>query len=147
MLDLKDLPQIQAVARRIVHDGSEFNKSVMSAKDILDKLAQISLLAPLHQPHGFDGVRALSQVFPNAPQVLCFDTAHHKTISRLESSLALPKKITDQGVRWYGFRGISYQYIIGELFENRPRAKDKVLMAHLGNGRVNYFGRHAKIEK
>jgi len=91
-------------------------------------------LAPLHQPHSLDGVRTLSRAFPSVPQVLCFDTAYHKTMGRLESSLALPKEITDQGVRRYGFHGISYQYIIGKLIENSGLAKSKVLMAHLGNG-------------
>jgi acetate kinase len=117
-----------------VHGGSEFFQPVISNDAILDKLSAMSALAPLHQPHSLDGVRAFSQVFPGIPQVLCFDTAFHKTMSNLETSLALPKEITDQGVRRYGFHGISYQYIIGELVENSNRAKDKVLMAHLGNG-------------
>jgi acetate kinase len=100
----------------------------------LEKLSSISALAPLHQPHSLDGVRAFTQIFPDIPQILCFDTSYHKTMSNLETSLALPKEITDQGVRRYGFHGISYQYIIKELIENTARAKEKVLMAHLGNG-------------
>ncbi|WP_197712162.1 hypothetical protein [Polynucleobacter necessarius] len=70
----------------------------------------MSALAPLHQPHSLDGVKAFSQVFPGIPQNLCFDTAFHKTMSSLETFLALPKEVTDQGVRRYGFHGISYQY-------------------------------------
>jgi acetate kinase len=117
-----------------VHGGSRFFRPVISTKVILEELSAISALAPLHQPHSLDGVRAFSQVFPSVPQVLCFDTAFHKTMGSLETSLALPKEITDQGVRRYGFHGISYQYIIGELKESSVRAKDRVLMAHLGNG-------------
>ena len=134
LLEIKSLPPIRAVAHRIVHGGSEFFQSLVSTDAILEKLSAISALAPLHQPHSLDGVKAFAQVFPGIPQVLCFDTAFHKTMSHLETSLALPKEITDQGVRRYGFHGISYQYIIGELQENSTRSKDKVLMAHLGNG-------------
>jgi acetate kinase len=134
LLEIKGLPPIRAVSHRIVHGGSEFFQPVISTDVILEKLSAISALAPLHQPHSLDGVKAFSQVFPGVPQVLCFDTAFHKTMSSLETSLALPKEITDQGVRRYGFHGISYQYIIAALMENSSRAKDKVLMAHLGNG-------------
>ncbi len=134
LLGIEGLPPIRAVSHRIVHGGSEFFQPVISTDAILEKLSAMSALAPLHQPHSLDGVRAFSQVFPNIPQVLCFDTAFHKTMSSLETSLALPKEITDQGVRRYGFHGISYQYIIGELIENSSKARDKVLMAHLGNG-------------
>jgi acetate kinase len=134
LLSINGLPSIQAVSHRIVHGGSEFFQPVIATDAILEKLSALSPLAPLHQSHSLDGVRAFSKAFPGIPQVLCFDTAFHKTMSNLETSLALPQEITDQGVRRYGFHGISYQYIIGELIENSSRAKDKVLMAHLGNG-------------
>ena len=134
LLDIPDLPPIRAVSHRIVHGGSEFNQAVIATDAILDKLSKMSMLAPLHQPHSLDGVRAFSLAFPGIPQVLCFDTAFHRTMSNLETSLALPKEITDQGVRRYGFHGISYQYIIGELIESSGMAKERVLMAHLGNG-------------
>ena len=134
LLTIKGLPPIRAVSHRIVHGGSEFFQAVIATDAIVEKLSAMSALAPLHQPHSLDGVRAFSTVFPGIPQVLCFDTAYHKTMSNLETSLALPKEITDQGVRRYGFHGISYQYIIGELMENSARARDKVMMAHLGNG-------------
>lgn len=134
ILSIVDLPEIRVVSHRIVHGGSRFFRPVISTKVILEELSAFSALAPLHQPHSLDGVRAFSQVFPSVPQVLCFDTAFHKTMGSLETSLALPKEITDQGVRRYGFHGISYQYIICELKESSVRAKDRVLMAHLGNG-------------
>lgn len=134
LLNIPDLPTIQAVSHRIVHGGSQFFHPVISSDSILRQLSAISALAPLHQPHSLEGVRAFSQVFPGIPQVLCFDTAFHKTMSSLETSLALPNEITDQGVRRYGFHGISYQYIMSELGKSSVRAKNKVLMAHLGNG-------------
>jgi acetate kinase len=134
LLSIEGLPPIRAISHRIVHGGSEFFQAVIATDAIIEKLSAMSALAPLHQPHSLDGVRAFSTVFPGIPQVLCFDTAYHKTMSNLETSLALPKEITDQGVRRYGFHGISYQYIIAELMENSARARDKVMMAHLGNG-------------
>jgi acetate kinase len=134
LLGIDGLPPIRAVSHRIVHGGSEFFQAVIATDAIVERLSAMSALAPLHQPHSLDGVRAFAKVFPDIPQVLCFDTAYHKTMSDLETSLALPKEITDQGVRRYGFHGISYQYIIGELMENSARARDKVMMAHLGNG-------------
>ena len=134
LMGVKGLPSIKAVSHRIVHGGSEFFQPVISTEAILQKLSAITALAPLHQPHSLDGVKAFAQVFPGIPQILCFDTAFHRTMSAQETSLALPKEITDQGVRRYGFHGISYQYIIGELIENSKKAKARVLMAHLGNG-------------
>jgi acetate kinase len=134
LLSIDGLPSIQAVSHRIVHGGSEFFQAVIATDAILEKLSALSALAPLHQSHSLDGVRAFSKAFPGIPQVLCFDTAFHKTMSDLETSLALPQEITHQGVRRYGFHGISYQYIIGELMESSAHARDKVLMAHLGNG-------------
>ncbi len=77
LLDIKGLPPIRAVSHRIVHGGSEFFRPTVSTDAILEKLSAMSALAPLHQPHSLDGVKAFSQVFPGIPQVLCFDTAFH----------------------------------------------------------------------
>ena len=84
--------------------------------------------------HNIEGVRAFATAFPDIPQVLCFDTAFHKTVSEIESAFALPTEITSEGVKRYGFHGLSYQYIIGVLLDCSKRAKGRVLMAHLGNG-------------
>jgi acetate kinase len=134
ILSLAGLPKIDAVAHRIVHGGSEFTHSVIASNAILNDLSKLNSLAPLHQPHNIEGVRAFSTVFPDVPQVLCFDTAFHQTIPELESSFALPLELTTSGVRRYGFHGLSYQYIIGALMDCTTRAQGRVLMAHLGNG-------------
>ena len=128
------LPNIQAVAHRIVHGGSEFKTSTVSTPFILDQLAQLNSLAPLHQPHNLEGVKAFSEAFENVPQVLCFDTAYHQTLDELERSFAIPQAVSQMGVRKYGFHGLSYQYIISTLQAHTPRAMGRVLMAHLGNG-------------
>ena len=134
VLSLPNIPRIEAIAHRIVHGGLLFTQSVISTEAILADLSRLNSLAPLHQPHNIEGVRAFEKSFPNIPQVLCFDTAYHKTVSNIESSFALPAEITAQGVRKYGFHGLSYQYIIGALLERSKRAKGRALMAHLGNG-------------
>ena len=134
VLTLPNIPKIQAIAHRIVHGGSLFTQSVISTTSILNELSKLNVLAPLHQPHNIEGVRAFANAFPDIPQVLCFDTAYHKTVSSIESAFALPAEITSQGVRRYGFHGLSYQYIIGVLLDCSKRAKGRVLMAHLGNG-------------
>ena len=128
------LPNIQAVAHRIVHGGSEFKTSTVSTPFILEQLAQLNSLAPLHQPHNLEGVKAFSEAFENVPQVLCFDTAYHQTLDELERSFAIPQAVSQMGVRKYGFHGLSYQYIISTLQAHTPRAMGRVLMAHLGNG-------------
>ena len=134
VLTLPNIPKIQAIAHRIVHGGSLFTQSVISTTSILNELSKLNALAPLHQPHNIEGVRAFATAFPDIPQVLCFDTAFHKTVSEIESAFALPTEITSEGVRRYGFHGLSYQYIIGALLDSSKRAQGRVLMAHLGNG-------------
>jgi acetate kinase len=134
IIALPKIPKINAIAHRIVHGGLSYADSVIATDAILNNLSQLNSLAPLHQPHNLEGVRAFTKAFPDIPQVLCFDTAFHQTISETASAFALPKEITDLGVKRYGFHGLSYQYIMGVLLDCSSRAKGRVLMAHLGNG-------------
>ncbi|MCP2936549.1 acetate/propionate family kinase, partial [Salmonella enterica subsp. enterica serovar Typhimurium] len=80
------------------------------------------------------GIRAFREAFPTLPQIACFDTAFHADLPEVTSRFALPRALHDEGVRRYGFHGLSYQYIMGTLLECSPRARGRVLMAHLGNG-------------
>ena len=131
---LPNLPPLQAIAHRVVHGGERYTRSVRVTPEILHDLAQLNSLAPLHQPHNLAGIEAFRQAFPTLPQIACFDTAFHNTVPQEERQFALPQALTQQGVRRYGFHGLSYQYIMGVLQERTPRAEHKVLMAHLGNG-------------
>ena len=131
---LPNLPSLQAIAHRVVHGGERYTHSVRVTPEILHDLAQLNSLAPLHQPHNLAGIEAFQQAFPDLPQIACFDTAFHNTVPQEERQFALPQALTQQGVRRYGFHGLSYQYIMGVLQERTPRAEHKVLMAHLGNG-------------
>lgn len=131
---LPNLPPLQAIAHRVVHGGERYTRSVRVTPEILHDLAQLNSLAPLHQPHNLAGIEAFQQAFPDLPQIACFDTAFHNTVPQEERQFALPQALTQQGVRRYGFHGLSYQYIMGLLQERTSRSEHKVLMAHLGNG-------------
>lgn len=124
----------QAVAHRVVHGGTRFSGSVQVDEAALAALEKLNSLAPLHQPHNLAGIRAFAAAFPEVPQIACFDTAYHASAPALHQSFALPAALTAEGVRRYGFHGLSYQYIIGALQEHSARADGRVLMAHLGNG-------------
>lgn len=128
------IPAIEAIAHRVVHGGQDFSASVRVTDDVLTKLARLNSLAPLHQPHNLQGIRAFQKAFPATLQVACFDTAFHATLPEVDYSFALPQSLTGQGVRRYGFHGLSYQYIMGALQQHSTRADGRVLMAHLGNG-------------
>lgn len=131
---LPGLPPLRAVAHRVVHGGREHRASVVVTPALLDGLARLNPLAPLHQPHNLAGIRAFAAAFPDLPQVACFDTAFHATLGPLETTFAIPHALTDEGVTRYGFHGLSYQFVMGTLLAHTLRARGRVLMAHLGNG-------------
>jgi acetate kinase len=102
---------------------------------VLSELEKLVHLAPLHQPHNLAPIRALLSRAPQLPQVACFDTAFHRDQSEVEQALALPRSITDRGVRRYGFHGLSYEYISQVLPGYDPLvALGKIVILHLGNG-------------
>ena len=134
LTSLPDFPALRAVAHRVVHGGADFFESVRITEKILQSLEKLNSLAPLHQPHNLAGIRAFQQAFPSVPQVACFDTAFHASAPALHQSFALPTELRQQGIRRYGFHGLSYQYIMSVLEQQSKHAHDRVLMAHLGNG-------------
>jgi len=132
-LRLSHVP-VQAIAHRVVHGGAFYSRSVRVTPEVMSQLATLNALAPLHQPHNLAGIQAFTTSFPDVPQVACFDTAFHRTLSPLETTFAIDKKLTEQGVRRYGFHGLSYQYVSQVLQRHVPRAAGRTVMAHLGNG-------------
>jgi acetate kinase len=126
--------RVQAIAHRVVHGGAFYSNSVRVTPEVMAQLATLNALAPLHQPHNLAGISAFAESFPDVPQVACFDTAFHRTLSPLETTFAIDKKLTEQGVRRYGFHGLSYQYVSQVLQREVPRSAGRVVMAHLGNG-------------
>lgn len=125
---------ISAVAHRIVHGGTRYATSVVIDDEAMLYLQSLSQLAPLHQPHNLQGVQAFKRAYPTVPQVGCFDTAFHATIPEVEYTYALPQGLRDTGIRRYGFHGLSYRYVVGQLVQRTPQAHGKVILAHLGNG-------------
>jgi acetate kinase len=132
--DLLDGRRLVAIAHRIVHGGGLYNTATLLSAQHLEKLAQFNSLAPLHQPHNLAGAKAFMEAFPDVPQVACFDTAFHSTQGELETHFGLPLEFYDRGIRRYGFHGLSYEYVSGRLARRTPAAKQRLLMAHLGNG-------------
>ncbi|MDP1901710.1 MAG: acetate/propionate family kinase [Rubrivivax sp.] len=123
-----------AVAHRVVHGGTRFAGPVRIDDEVLAFLESLNALAPLHQPHNLAGVRAFLRASPGVPQVACFDTAFHVDAPEVEQRFALPETYFRQGVRRYGFHGLSYQYVSAELAQRSERARHRLLLAHLGNG-------------
>lgn len=126
---------ITAIGHRIVHGGTKFFEPTLLTKDVLQQLKQLIPLAPLHQPHNLIAVDALYKVYPDTPQVGCFDTAFHVTQQELAKLFAIPEFLTKEGVIRYGFHGLSYEYIASVMEHTiGPLASKKVIVAHLGNG-------------
>lgn len=127
--------EISAIGHRIVHGGTDFTAPARLDGDVLSKLRGLTPLAPLHQPHNLACVDAAIAAFPNALQIGCFDTAFHRGHPWVNDTFALPRSLYDQGVRRYGFHGLSYEYITGYIGRHYPDLADKrVVIAHLGNG-------------
>jgi acetate kinase len=126
--------RIVAVAHRIVHGGERFSESVLLNDETIAYLTTLCGLAPLHQPHNLEGVHAFRRSYPDLPQIGCFDTAFHATLPEVEYTFALPKALRAQGIRRYGFHGLSYRYVAERLAQHSKLGKARVLMAHLGNG-------------
>ncbi|TPN41875.1 MULTISPECIES: acetate/propionate family kinase [unclassified Mesorhizobium] len=120
---------------RIVHGGSAFIEPVRLTPAIIEAIDRLTPLAPLHQPRSLAPVRAIAALQPDLPQVGCFDTAFHRTIEPLVRRFALPREYEGEGLRRYGFHGLSYEYIAGRLGEISPSLVAKrTIIAHLGNG-------------
>lgn len=127
--------RIAAVGHRIVHGGTDFVAPVRVDAALLDALARLEPLAPLHQPHNLAGVRAAMAAFEGVPQVACFDTAFHAVQPEVNRRFALPRELHDAGVRRYGFHGLSYESIVAQFGVIAPElAQKRVIVAHLGNG-------------
>lgn len=126
---------VQAVGHRVVHGGSLFNAPVRVTQQVMAQLKALIPLSPLHQSHNLRAIEVLSEEQPQLPQVACFDTAFHHTQSPVAQMFGLPRHYFNEGIRRYGFHGLSYEYIANLLPMLAPAIADKkVVIAHLGNG-------------
>ena len=126
--------RIRAVGHRVVHGGPRYSTPVRVDADVLRALEALIPLAPLHQPQNLGPIRTLLSRSPDLPQVACFDTAFHHTQLPVEQAFALPRAMTGQGIRRYGFHGLSYEYIASVMAQRDATLAGRVVALHLGNG-------------
>ncbi len=126
---------IDAVGHRVVHGGVHYDAPVIITGEVIDRLEKLVPLAPLHEPHNIAGIKAAREAWPESIQVACFDTAFHRSHPFVNDVFALPRQYYAEGVRRYGFHGLSYEYVSTKLREVSPsHAEGRVVVAHLGNG-------------
>ena len=124
-----------AVGHRVVHGGPDYDRPILVDDSVVAKLARYEPLAPLHQPNNLAPIRSLLKLRPDLPQVACFDTAFHRGHRPAADHFAIPEHLYAEGVRRYGFHGLSYEYVSGRLRELAPDiAEQRVIIAHLGSG-------------
>jgi len=123
--------KLAAIGHRIVHGGPKYASPVVITDDVNRELYSYQPLAPLHQQHNLAPVDVIKELYPDLLQVACFDTAFHQSMPELAKRFALPDKYYDEGVRRYGFHGLSYEYIAQQITNVEDK---KIIIAHLGNG-------------
>jgi acetate kinase len=127
--------ELAAVGHRVVHGGPQYDRPVVINKEVLARLDEFCALAPLHQPNNLAPIRRLMQRQPDLIQVACFDTAFHRGHAAVADHYAIPERLYNEGVRRYGFHGLSYEYIADRLHDVPPAiAGSRVIVAHLGSG-------------
>ena len=127
--------RLAALGHRVVHGGMRYSRPARVTPELLTELEALVPLAPLHEPHNLAPIKMALQLNPDLPQVACFDTAFHRTAPDVEQAFALPYSLYEEGVRRYGFHGLSYEYIASVLPQRAPEiANGRVVVAHLGNG-------------
>ena len=127
---------IAAIGHRVVHGGGLYDAPVLVTESVLEHLDTLDALAPLHESHNVAAIRILAKLMPNIPQVACFDTSFHSTLPKVANQFALPQSLYEQGVKRYGFHGLSYEYMAECLpsIIGKETASGNVIVAHLGNG-------------
>ncbi|MBB6445711.1 acetate kinase [Bacillus benzoevorans] len=134
---IKSLNEIEGVGHRVVHGGEEFADSVLITDEVLQKIEDLSELAPLHNPANITGIKAFHKVLPNVPAVAVFDTAFHQTMPESSFLYSLPHEYYEKyGIRKYGFHGTSHKYVAERAAEmlGRPLSQLRLISCHLGNG-------------
>ncbi|MFT0892036.1 acetate/propionate family kinase [Pseudochelatococcus sp. G4_1912] len=126
---------VVAVGHRVVHGGVRITTPVLITEEIIAELETLIPLAPLHQPHNIAGIRAAHAAFPGVPMVAVFDTSFHRNHPFVNDTFAIPREYYNEGVRRYGFHGVSYEYVTRRMKQIAPLdAEGRVIIAHLGNG-------------
>ncbi len=129
------LSHLAAVGHRIVHGGARYSEPQRISPEFMLNIEKLVPLDPDHLPAAIRGIEFISNKFPDLPQVACFDTAFHSSLPKVARLYALPRRLSEQGVVRYGFHGLSYEYVMGELRALEGNlANGRVIVAHLGSG-------------
>jgi acetate kinase len=128
--------KLTAVGHRVVHGGPKYSEPQRITAEMVQELHRLSPFDPDHLPEEILLTEAFHRRFPDLPQVACFDTAFHHDLPRVALLLPIPRRYEAQGVRRYGFHGLSYAFLMGELarLAGTKAAQGRVVLAHLGNG-------------
>ncbi len=134
---LEDIDEINAVGHRVVHGGEKFAHSTLITEEVIDKIEEVTPLAPLHNPHNLSGIKVCKELLPDKPQVGVFDTAFHQTMPEEAYTYAIPYEYYEEhGVRRYGFHGTSHKYVAKRCAALMDEDIEdlKIITCHLGNG-------------
>jgi acetate kinase len=134
---IASLSEIEGIGHRVVHGGEEFNDSILITDEVMEKIQELSELAPLHNPANITGIQAFKRVLPDVPAVAVFDTAFHQTMPESSFLYSLPYEYYEKyGIRKYGFHGTSHKYVSQRAAEllGRPVEQLRLISCHLGNG-------------
>ncbi|MEO5954854.1 MAG: acetate/propionate family kinase [Nitrospiraceae bacterium] len=129
------IADLVAIGHRVVHGGHRYREPHAITPEVIDELRRLSPYDPEHLPAEIELIETLGRRFPTIPQVACFDTAFHRDLPQVARLLPIPRRYEAAGIRRYGFHGLSYAYLMGELRRLAPhQAQGRVILAHLGNG-------------
>ncbi|TQO37150.1 acetate kinase [Arenibacter algicola] len=132
---IANVNDIGIVAHRVVHGGNSFSETTAITQEVKDKIREISILAPLHNPHNLEGILLAEEAFPKAKQIAVFDTAFHQTMPVKAKKYALPNEFyTDHGIQAYGFHGTSHKYVSEKAIYFLKLKSSKIITIHLGHG-------------
>lgn len=130
------LADLKGIGHRVVHGGDKFQSPTLITPEVIGVIRNLIKLAPLHNPANLGGIEIMQQLFPNLPQVAVFDTAFHSKIPEVASTYAIPQYLREEGIKRYGFHGISHEYCMNRALEMIPKNLEsaKIVTCHLGNG-------------
>lgn len=132
---ISNTDEVEIVGHRVVHGGNSFSDTTFITPEVKDKVEEYIALAPLHNPGNLEGILVAEDIFPNAKQVVVFDTAFHQTIPEKAKKYAIPNELYEKyGIQVYGFHGTSHQYVSEKTNEYLKLASSKIITIHLGNG-------------
>ena len=131
---ISKVEEIDVIGHRVVHGGKDFVSTTLINDEVKDKIRDLFSLAPLHNPPNLKGIEVAEEVFPHAKQIAVFDTSFHQTLPEVAFTYAIPKEFTNQGIRVYGFHGISHQYVSRKALQFSGNPNAKLIVIHLGNG-------------